>query len=193
VLFAVSLISSHRASQEFGATVNGASEKDGAFVFIGGAGNDVFTGGAQVDILIGGLGADILTGGNGADIGADVFVYAGATDSALQTSGGSIVVSGDDTIAAFQATLDKIDLTAFGFAGPGEAAITKPTTGFSTDLASGAGFYGTAGVAVEYASFGDTARVYVDANHDGNLGAGDMLIQLTGVTTNSITASSFTF
>ena len=40
---------------------------------------------------------------------------------------------------------------------------------------------------------GKTARVYVDANHGGDLDAGDMLIQLTGVAKNALTASSFAF
>jgi hypothetical protein len=38
-----------------------------------------------------------------------------------------------------------------------------------------------------------TTRVYVDVNNDGNLGAGDALIQLTGVAKGGFGASSITF
>ena len=171
------------------ATVNGKSEKSSSIIFLGGAGHDVFTGGGGADVLIGDLGADILAGGKG----ANVFVYASAEESPLQTSFGAIDVTGDDTLIKFQATFDKIDLSEFDFGGPSAAVITKSIIGFSTTLAAGTDFYGSAGVAAEYASSGKTARVYVDANHDGNLGAGDMLIQLTGVAKNGLTAASFTF
>lgn len=173
------------------ATVNGAAEKNGAFTFLGGAGNDAFTGGTGADIFAGGLGADQQTGGSG----ADVFRYQTADDSALQTNGGTIITSGDDKITGFQASTDKIDLSEFGFAGTQATVLTKSTTGFSTNLNNATGFFGNAGVAVEYAGTkkAPIARVYVDTNKDGNLGTGDMLIQLTGAAKGSIIGSSFTF
>jgi hypothetical protein len=36
-------------------------------------------------------------------------------------------------------------------------------------------------------------RVYVDANKDGDLNQGDMLIQLNGVSRNGLTAGNFSF
>src|SRR5205814_1263166 len=56
---------------------NGASESDGRFIMIGGAGDDTFTGGAGVDKFTGRLGADHLTGG----AGADTFIYRVVEDS----------------------------------------------------------------------------------------------------------------
>ena len=173
------------------ATINGTAEKNGNFIFLGGTGNDVFTGGRGADSFLGGLGADRQTGG----LGADIFHYGAVADSALQTSGGAIDVSGDDTLVSFLAGTDKIDLISLGFSGASASVLTKTSTAFSTTLANGTGFFGTAGVAVEYAKSGKTtnARIYADTNHDGNLNAGDMLIQLTGVSKNSIGASSFNF
>lgn len=173
------------------ATINGAAEKNGNFSFLGGAGNDAFTGGRGADNFRGGLGADNLTGG----LGADVFRYGAVADSALLTSGGTIDVSGADTLVGFIAGTDKIDLSGFVVPSVAASVLTKTTTAFSSTLANGAGFFGTAGVAVEYAKSGKAtnARVYADTNHDGNLNAGDMLIQITGVTKNSIGASSFIF
>jgi len=50
-------------------------------------------------------------------------------------------------------------------------------------------------VAVEYAKVGKVyeARVYVDVNQDGNLGTGDMMIQVTGVRAGAIGAKNFIF
>jgi Ca2+-binding RTX toxin-like protein len=72
---------------------------------MGGAGNDQIVGGAGKDRIAGGSGSDLLTGDTGA-IGihsADVFVF--------ERNGGT------DAITDFQQTLDKIDVSAFGFAG----------------------------------------------------------------------------
>ena len=170
------------------ATVTAAAELDGAVSFIGGAGNDTFTGGSGDDIFIGGLGADVLSGRGG----ADVFVYRSAEESAFRTSGTNIVTSGADTIVSFVAGADVIDLSAFGFSGGAASLLVRSTTGISNTTATAAGFFGTAGVAIEYSSTG-SGRIYIDANRDGNLGAGDGMTQLFSVTNNSLTASSFKF
>ena len=173
------------------ATVNASAEKSSQIIFLGGAGNDVFTGGKGAAMFFGGTGADIMSGGKGADF----FQYGHVADSPLQTIGGLISVSGDDQILGFQVGSDKIDLSSLLLPGAAQSVVTKSTTGFSADLANGAGYFGAAGVAVEYAGPGKSvaARVYVDTNHDGNLGAGDMLIQVTGVASDSLKASAFNF
>ena len=169
------------------ATVNGAAEKSASLVFLGGAGKDNFTGGAGNDRFLGGAGADVMVGGRG----ADTFIYLAASDSPYATVNGVMSLAGSDLISGFQVSIDMIDLSAFGFSGSQAAVLTKSVTGFSTgDVA---GFFGTAGVAVEYARSGGTAQLYVDANKDGNLGSNDMVIQLTGVAKGSIGASSIVF
>ncbi len=69
---------------------------DGNDTLIGGNGNDRLDGGNGADTLIGGIGADALTGG----AGADVFVFGSGF--------------GRDRIWDFNASEDKLDLTAFG-------------------------------------------------------------------------------
>jgi len=177
-----------------GATVNGGSELDGSFSFLGGAGNDVFKGGAMADTFNGGYGADQLNGG----AGADIFVYREALDSPLVTDiSGTIQPGVDDTLVSFQAAFDKIDLSAFNFLGDPTAVLQKPGSSFTANTASGAGFFDPSGaaVAVEYAKVGKVyeARVYVDVNQDGNLGTGDMMIQVTGVRAGAIGAKNFIF
>jgi len=173
------------------ATVNGTAEKSGGFIFLGGAGADSFTGGAGADSFTGGGGADAMKGNNGADI----FRYLAASDSPLALSGSTIDTSAFDQIASFQAGTDKLDLHVFGFTGAAASVVTKTSTAFTATLAKATGFFGTAGVAVEYASSGRTVttRVYVDANGDHNLGTGDAVIQLTGVSKNGLTTSSIMF
>lgn len=173
------------------ATINGSSESNGRFVFLGGAGNDVFTGGSGTDVFVGAGGADALKGNSG----ADVFRYLAASDSPFVVSGGAIDTSVIDVITGFQAGTDKLDLSAFLIPAGAQSVVTRSTSAFSTGAVNGAGFFGTAGVAVEQASLNrvTTTRVYVDANHDSNLGAGDALIQLTGVSRGAFGASSVTF
>jgi Ca2+-binding RTX toxin-like protein len=76
---------------------DGSAERDGSFLFHGGAGADSFTGGSGADVLYGLGGADRLEGGGG----ADRFVYTAVSES----SG-----SGYDTIVGFNFAEDKIDL-----------------------------------------------------------------------------------
>ena len=173
------------------ATVNGVAETSGHITFIGGAGDDVFRGGRASDSVAGGYGADRLDGFKG----ADTFIYDEALDSPLVTFGGVIQPSFDDTLVSFQVGQDKIDLAAFGLLGSQTAVWTKSTSGFSADLSGATGFFGTTGsaVAAEYARSGGNARLYVDVNTNGNLDAGDMMIQLTGVGRGSLNGTSFIF
>jgi len=174
------------------ANVNGAAETNGKFVFLGGAGKDVFTGGSQADVFVGGGGGDALKGNNG----ADVFRYLTASDSPFSIVAGQVNSQITDSITSFQAGTDKLDFSAFQFSAAGAASVvTKSTSAFSTGAVNGTGFFGTAGVAVEQASLNRvvTTRVYVDADHDGNLGSGDLMIQMTGVAKGAFKASSVVF
>ena len=172
-----------------GATVNGGLETNGGFVFLGGAGRDVFTGGAGNDIFRGGLGADLLAGGTG----VDVFVYGDAADSPLTLVSGQISLTGDDQISGFAVSSDKIDLSVFVFTGSAATLFTHSTNGITSMVGTGAGFFSGSGVAIDYTRTGKTAQLYVDANHDGNLNAGDLLIQLSGVSKGSFTTSNIAF
>ena len=179
-------------SGAYGANVNAATEADGHIFFLGGAGNDVFVGGKVEDTIDGDYGADQLNGGKG----ADVFVYEEWRDSPLVTDlSGNIFTSVSDLLVSFQASSDRIDLSKFGLLGDQTAVLNSSTKSFTTDLSAGTGFFGTAGVVVEYAKIGKTAsaQIYVDSNKDGDLNAGDMLIQATGVAKGSITATNFVF
>lgn len=179
-------------SSLYNSNINASAEADGHLHFDGGAGIDILTGGKLADYFRGDYGADQLNGGNGADI----FAYGEDLDSPLLADfSGQIVTSVTDVLLQFQTSQDKIDLSAFSFLGEETAVLTKNLNSFSFDLNSGTGFFGTAGVATEYAKVGKAvqARVYVDVNKDGNLGAGDMLIQVTGVAKGSITTGNFIF
>ncbi len=172
-------------------TINAAAEKSATVIFLGGAGNDVFTGGKGADVFVGNAGADTETGGKGADL----FQYLRVGDSPLETFSGLIDTRNDDTLVNFVGGTDVIDLTGLLIPLGAQSVVTQSTSGFSANLANGAGYFGSAGVAVEYSANGNSvaARVYVDANHDGNLGSGDMLIQITGVRSGSLGGSSFHF
>ena len=73
------------------------SSTGGANEFDGGAGDDTITGGSDADKITGGTGDDILDGGTG----ADTFVFSPADGRY------------SDIITGFDATTDKIDLSAF--------------------------------------------------------------------------------
>ena len=106
---------------------DGSAETDGAFVFLGGAGDDSFRGGAGNDRIWGGLGADVLNGG----AGADTFHYEAANES---------TGSGYDQIVGFVSGTDKIDL-------PGTVAAVDTTVNggvlnaasFNADLSAAIG------------------------------------------------------
>lgn len=173
------------------ANINGSSESNGRFVFQGGAGADVFTGGSQADSFVGGGGGDVMKGNSG----ADAFRYLAAGDSPFSVVGNTIDTSGIDKITSFQAGTDKLDLSALGILSAAQKVLTRSTSSLSTGAVNGTGFFGTAGVAVEQGSMNGTTttRVFVDTTRDGNLGSGDMLIQLTGVSRGAFGTSSLVF
>ena len=109
----------HVIGSAFGDTLIGNAENnhmgggDGADYMIGGLGNDQIWGGAGNDRLVADFGDDTLSGNssyiNGADgPGADIFE--------VRTTAGTV------TINDFEAGIDKLDLTAFGFNSQGVSA-----------------------------------------------------------------------
>ncbi len=127
----------------------------------GTTGNDVLTGTTGNDILIGGAGLDKLTGG----AGADTFRFEALTDSYRTAS-----TSSDDLILDFNASEDKIDVSALGFTalGDGHANTLSLVYNASTD------------------------RTYIkdlDADANGNR----FEVALSGNHTTDLTAANFVF
>jgi Ca2+-binding RTX toxin-like protein len=160
-------------------------ERDGNFLFLGGAGDDTFLGGAGEDRILGGMGADTLRGGGG----ADRFVYFDASESSS---------AGHDTLLGFNAAEDRIDLpvTVSGF----DAAVrsgTLSSASFDGDLAAAVGSLG-AGRAMLYSpDAGDLAGtlfLVVDGNGEAGYQAGeDFVFALPGAAITDIGASTAIF
>jgi Ca2+-binding RTX toxin-like protein len=85
--------------------------EEGNDTLIGGLADDTLEGGAGNDTLEGGAGDDVLAGG----AGADRFVFAAGDDA--------------DIIADFEDGIDRLDLSAFGFASAAEALARANETG----------------------------------------------------------------
>lgn len=165
----------------FNDALNGAGGND--FIF-GLAGHDVLLGGDGNDQLEGGMGRDTLTGG----AGDDLFVYRSVSDSSFNVR---------DILTDFTAggTVDEINLAQFGFTGAAIRNI-KETSVSAFASADTLNFFdaGSAdrAVAVEYS--GGAARVYVDANLDGNFSfASDLVLELNAIAANALAASDFKF
>jgi Ca2+-binding RTX toxin-like protein len=157
----VTLTGNDGAISIYGASSAGATITTGAGDdhIGGGDGNDTINTGAGNDNIIGGLGADTLTGG----AGNDTFHY----ESAAESTGVNV-----DTITDFTTGSDTIDLSALSLNGSyvGEA---NGLVAAQTALTGGG---------VKDAVFDtQTHQLYVDVNGDGVIGAGDMVITLTGV------------
>ncbi len=104
----------------------------------GGGGNDLLNGGGGDDRLIGGRGDDVLGGGNGNDrlrggSGADSLDGGGGNDTLFGWLGADAFVFalGQDVtiIKDFEDNIDRIDLTAFGFATVAEAKSFASNSG----------------------------------------------------------------
>lgn len=134
---------------------DGSAERDGNFVFIGGALADTFLGGGGDDRIMGNGGGDMLSGGGG----SDTFIYGGAGES----SG-----TGYDTLAGFTPGTDHIDLpgTVSSFAAP-IATGALSMASFDADLGAATAGLGAAQAAWFTPDTGDLAGtifLIVDAN-----------------------------
>lgn len=151
---------------------DGSAERDGAFLFQGGNGDDSFRGGAGNDLVYGWGGADRLSGG----AGADVFFYGSASDSSGR---------GYDTLVDFDFAGDKIDLPVAvnGFA----AALAKgslSTASFDANLgAAMSGHLGAHQALLFTPDAGDLAGkafLIVDGNGQAGYQAGEDYVFLLG-------------
>ncbi|WP_349617118.1 glycosyl hydrolase family 28-related protein [Azotobacter salinestris] len=127
---------------------------DGDDQLHGGAGDDRLDGGAGNDVLDGGAGRDRLTGG----AGADTFVFAAREDS-YRTDTAVF----NDLILDFDASEDRIDLSALGFSGLGDGrngtlAVTLNAEGTRTYLKS-----------YEVDAAGQRFEIALDGDHSGDL------------------------
>ena len=161
------------------------SERDGAFLFLGGAGDDIFVGGAGNDRIVAGAGADSLRGGGG----ADTFVY----NSAGESTG-----SDHDTLLGFNAADDRIDLpvAVSGFS----AAVTSGAlseASFDSDLAAALGGLGAGRAAFFSPTAGDLAGtlfLVVDGNGVAGYQAGqDFVFALPGGSISDLGTSTAIF
>lgn len=158
---------------------DGTAETDGRFIFYGSDSGDVFLGGAGNDLIYGLGGADVLSGGGG----SDTFAYY----DAAQSTG-----AGYDTLADFNAAVDKIDLdvTVTGFDNAVQGGSLS-TGSFNADLGAALSGLG-AGHAVFYApDAGDLAGtifLVVDANGIAGYQEGeDYVFALSGTTLADLT------
>lgn len=143
-----------------------------------GAGDDTINTGDGADVIDAGDGANKITGGKGGDTmtgGDDVDTY--YYNSVLESNGVNI-----DTITNFDADEDVLD---FNFILAGLGSYVGEANGLSGVLSS---LTGSKGQSVFDTS---TDLLYVDADGDALISAGDLVIELTGVT--SLEAANFVF
>lgn len=172
------------------ATTNGVSIK-------GGAGNDILTGSAQADTIVGGAGNDTISGGAGADIltggtGANTFQFAVGNFTAANTTD---LIAARSTITDWAAGAgNKVDFAAgltigtaatTAVSGVAQISNTGLANFFTSDntlalkVAAVAGALSTANASAVFTD-GGNSYLFV-SNGTTGVGAGDALIQLTGV------------
>jgi Ca2+-binding RTX toxin-like protein len=160
--------------------INGLGGNDTLF---GGTGNDTINGGTGNDRILGGAGTDSLTGGTG----ADTFVFRVGESGSFNVF---TLLNGQDTVQDFTSGSDHFDLSSIG----GLTSVVNRNANVLTLSSLGAGtFYAGAGIVVQYttSTTDNTARVFVDANHNNALDNGDVIINLNNITNGSLTTSDF--
>jgi hypothetical protein len=162
-----------------------AGERDGAFLFFGGHGDDTFIGGAGADRMFGGAGADTLRGGGG----ADTFGYQAASESSSLDY---------DSLLDFNPSEDRIDLpaTVSGFS----AAVTSGSLSaatFDADLTAVFAGLGAGSAGVFAPTAGDLAGtlfLVVDGNGQAGYQPGeDFVFALPGTAPADLGASTAIF
>jgi len=145
----------------------------------GGAGNDTIDGKAGADIIIGGAGADDMTGGAGAD---DFKFGTGDNDVGLDAANNSM-----DTIRDFETGSDEVIISDFtgdwSLGGNEVDGSAMNDVGEVLELANDTlntantgGGRGEDIIIVQNAMGDGDTYVYIDANNDGDIGDGDILI-----------------
>ncbi|WP_415860944.1 glycosyl hydrolase family 28-related protein [Azotobacter vinelandii] len=164
-------------SGEPGATPQQPSTGSDGEPLVGGDTDDQLQGGSGADRLDGGAGDDILDGGAGRDrlsggAGADTFVFSAREDS-YRTDTAVF----NDLILDFEASEDRIDLSALGFSGLGDGyggtlLLKTNAEGTRTYLKS-----------FEADAEGRRFEVALDGDHTGDLSAANVVFAATGTTT----------
>ncbi|MDR5900459.1 calcium-binding protein [Halomonas vilamensis] len=192
--------------------LNGFTGTQGVTV-TGGAGTNDLTGTDLADIIVGGDRADTITGGAGADsltggAGADTFVFATGDYTAASATA---LAAAADKITDFATASDIIDwsanltveqngaaiggnaaINAEGFASfaTGDDTLVKKITAVEAAIDAGTNSDG------DFAIFEDSGNTYVFISEGtSGVGAGDGLVELTGVTglsDSTITAGDMT-
>jgi serralysin len=164
-------------------------------------GNDaanVITGGNGNDTLIGGNGGDLLIGGKGQDT-YDLADTDAATDTVRIAKGDSLVGS-FDVVNGFKLGEDKLDLATNKIAANATAVDGTDSGGIgshsiSNGLISFDNINFTVDGAITYLQANITGNQTVAFNSEGNTyvfqdgGANDTLVELTGITANSLSAT----
>jgi len=168
-------------------------------ILTGNDADNILTGGAGNDTLIGGGGSNLLIGGKGKDT---YNINIAATDTVRIAKGDSLV-TGFDVINGFKLGKDKLDLASNKIAvdaavvdgtdlgGIGSHSISNGLISFdningATLTVDGAVTYLQANITGNQTvafNFGDNTYVFQDG------GASDTLVELTGITANSLSAT----
>jgi Ca2+-binding RTX toxin-like protein len=170
----------------------------------GGLGNDTIKGKAGSDTLVGGYGADILQGGGGKDIlvgghladisntnsiaadgVSDIFKYTELNDSQYVNSGNNgnwDQIKGFDSSDKVKFVENSADLDLHNVSSilaKSPIAVSSWSANITT-----ADFFDNGGsdLSVAVISDGVDARIFVDADGDGNLSADDIAIKMMGLT-----------
>jgi len=175
-----------------GVVIKGGSKADAltgtnlADIIDGGAGNDVIAGGTGADALTGGAGADTFNFNETADFTAatvnaliaaadSIADFAKASDILALTGGANWTVVQNAGAVAGTAALNAEGIATFAAA---DDTLAERVT--AVEAAINAGGVAAAGQFAIFES-GSDSYVFVSEGTDG-IGAGDMLIKLTGVT-----------
>ena len=160
-------------------------------VFYGEGGNDTLNGGAVEDTIYGGDGDDTINGNNGNDIiegglGADT-MNGGFQNDIFRFNFGAQSDStslAPDTIVAFQRGSDKLDLATVinGHATLFQAnAVAFDPTASGVQLPADWVGDGLVDVVWRHNSAQGRVELWVDADDDGQFGAADLLLHLSGL------------
>jgi Ca2+-binding RTX toxin-like protein len=150
---------------------DGSAELDGSFRVFGGLVDDTIIGSRNNDFLQGNGGLDTLTGG----LGADIFRYLSASDSALGSA---------DKILDFTPGTDKIDLSRID--ANSHAAGDQAFAWIGSNAFTGSG----AASAGELRAYQSGQSWFVEGDTDGN-GSADFRIDLTLVGPTPLSAGDF--
>ncbi|MFG0465326.1 DUF4214 domain-containing protein [Pseudomonas putida] len=160
------------------------------FTITGGAGTDTLIGSSKSDIITSGAGADTLTGG----AGADTFVYTTAAHSVV-TAFDSITdfVSGTDTIKTGVANGATSLNQGGGYTAAGTGTLA---TDIAAAVTAGNGATPHTGAAndayvVTISGTGAGKYIFQDTDGDGAVGAGELVIKLTGTSSTTLVMGDF--